>query len=112
MCLLYKCFLRFEVLVVMANEAIACDNIDLWACLKHQLFNMVESQRMTESQKMIESQSQAEIQNQSQNLHESSNPAVLLSTPLQHLIRHLKIPTVKVNSEEHVNGLERVVVHE
>jgi hypothetical protein len=29
MCSLYKCFLKFDVLVVMPNEAMACEELDL-----------------------------------------------------------------------------------
>jgi hypothetical protein len=74
---------------------------------------MTESQRMTEM--MTESWSLTQTQNETQNLHESPNVAVLLPTPLQHLnnqIHHLKFPTVKVNSVEQVDRLDRILVHE
>jgi hypothetical protein len=50
--------------------------------------------------------------NQNQNLHENPNAPVLLPTPLQYLSHYLKMPAVKVSYREHVDGLERVVVHE
>jgi hypothetical protein len=81
---------------------------------------LIESQKMTESQRMTEmmteSQSLTQTQNETQNLHDSPNVTVLLPTPLQqHLndqIHHLKFPTVKVNSVEQVDRLERVLIHE
>jgi len=63
---------------------------------------------VTEHQRVAEHQSV----NQNQNLHESPNALVLLPTPLQYPSHYLKIPAVKASYGEHVNGLERVVVHE
>jgi hypothetical protein len=45
-----------------------------------------------------------------QNLHESPNSAVLL--PMHLLSHYLQILAMKINSGEHVNGLERALVHE